>query len=220
MIDVGAVIGALLTLLVFSYLLGDTPLFRVAQAVFVGVAIGYATAVAVHFVLYPLLFVPLVNGLATDRRGDLLYAIPPLLGGILLLMKLRPSWTALGTIPISFLFGVGSALAIGGALKGTLIPQLGATLVSFSPFQNADKLVNNLILVVGTIGAFLSFRFVTGGDRPALRVLNALAQRWGYVGRWFILIAFGAIFADTAASRISVLISRVYYILSAFTPIP
>jgi hypothetical protein len=211
----GVVVGGIFTLLVFSYLLGDTPLFRFAQAVFVGVTIGYATTVAVHLVLLPYLFYPL----ADDLQGYVLILIWPLLGGILLLLKLRPSWGAFGNIPIGFLFGVGSALAIGGALSGALWPQLGATLVSFSPRQNADTFVNNLILFVGTIGALLSFRFVTGGDRPAVRVLDALARRWGYVGRWFILIAFGAIFASTAVSRISILVSRVYYLLHDVVPL-
>lgn len=212
---IGLWVGALLTLLVFSYLLGDTPLFRLAQAVFVGVTIGYATTVAVHLVLLPLLFYPL----ADDFQKNALILIPPLLGGILLLLKLRPSWGALGNIPIGFLFGVGSALAIGGALSGALLPQLGTALVSFSPRQNADTLVNNVILTVGTIGALLSFRFVTGGDRPAVQMLDALARRWGYVGRWFILIAFGAIFAGTAVSRISILVSRVYYLLHDVVPL-
>ncbi len=211
----GAGVGALFTLLVFSYLIGDTPLFRLAQAVFVGVTIGYATTVAVHWVLLPLLLDPFVRGLFTDQRSNLVYAVPLLLG-IMLLLKVRPSWSAFGNIPIGFLFGVGSAVAIGGALSGALLPQLGATLVSFSPFQNADTLVNNLILAVGTIGALLSFRFVTGGSRPAARILDGVARRWGMVGRWFILIAFGAIFAGTAVSRISILVSRVYYLLQSF----
>lgn len=210
---IGVWIGALLTLLVFSYLLGDTPLFRIAQAVFVGVTVGYATTVAVYLVFLPLLFVPLL-------KGDLLFLVP-LTGGILLLLKLRPSWGAIGNLPLAYLFGVGGALAIGGALSGALLPQLGATLVSFSPRQNADTFINNLILAVGTIGAFLSFRFVTGGERPAARVLDVVARRWGYVGRWFIMIAFGAIFASTAASRISILASRVYYLLhDAFNLVP
>ncbi|HEX7589190.1 MAG TPA: hypothetical protein VF478_12810, partial [Anaerolineae bacterium] len=71
----------------------------------------------------------------------------------------------------------------------------------------------NLLLVIGTIGAFLSFRFVISTERPVLRGLDVIARGWGRVGRWFVLIAFGAIFADTAVSRISILIGRMYYLL-------
>ncbi len=209
MIDVISVVGvwtgAILTLLVFSYLLSDSPLFRFTQAVFVGVTIGYATTVALYLVLLPMLLVPLAS-------GQWIYGVPLLLG-ILLLLKLRPSWAAFGNIPVAFLFGVGSALAIGGALSGALVPQLAATLVSLSPLQNPGALASNLILVIGTIGALLSFRFVIGGERPATHALDLIGRRWGYVGRWFILIAFGAIFASTAVSRVSILVSRIYYLL-------
>jgi hypothetical protein len=204
----GVWVGAILTLLVFSYLLGDTPLFRIAQALFVGVAVGYAATVAIYLVLVPKLLEPLLSNVGTDWPLFI-----PLVLGLLLFTKLRTSWAPLGNLSIAFLFGVGSALAIGGALSGTLLPQLSATIVSLSPAQGWDTVVNNLLLVVGTIGAFLSFRFVTSAERRPLRALDTVARGWGYVGRWFVLIAFGAIFAGTAVSRISILIGRVYYLL-------
>lgn len=205
---IGVWVGAILTLLVFSYLLGDTPLFRVAQAIFVGVAVGYAATVAVFLVLLPRLFEPLIADTATNWP-----LFVPLVLGLLLFTKLRASWASLGNPSIAFLFGVGAALAIGGALSGALVPQLEATVVSLSPAQGWGTVVNNLLLVIGTIGAFLSFRFIASTDRTPLRALEGAARRWGYVGRWFVLIAFGAIFAGTAVSRISILIGRMYYLL-------
>ncbi len=205
---IGVWVGAILTLLVFSYLLGDTPLFRLAQAIFVGVAVGYAATVAIYLVLVPKLFAPLLADAATNWP-----LFVPLVLGLLLFTKLRANWAPMGNLSIAFLFGVGAALAIGGALSGALAPQLAATIVSLSPAQGWGAVVNNLLLVIGTIGAFLSFRFITSAQRPALRALDGAARRWGYVGRWFVLVAFGAIFADTAVSRITILISRVYYLL-------
>lgn len=206
---IGVWVGALLTLLVFSYLLKDTFLFRVAQAILVGVAIGYATVVAVLVVLIPRLATPLFTNL--DNAWHLFI---PLALGLLLFAKLRASWSPLGNTSIAFLFGVGSALAIGGALSGTLIPQILATIVSLSPSQGIVTMISNILLVVGTIGSFLSFRFIVPNQpRPAIRAFDNIARGWGYFGRWFILIAFGAIFADTAVSRISILISRVYFLL-------
>lgn len=202
---VGLVVGAVLTLFVFSYLLGDTPLFRLAQAIFVGVAVGYAAVVAFLLILIP-------NFLQLLQNPILL--ILPMLGGLLLLTKLRSAPSPWGDLPIAYLFGVGAALAIGGALSGALLPQIQALIVSFSPNQDGWVLVNNVILVVGTIGAVLSFRFLTLRTRPAARALDAFGRGWGLLGRGFILIAFGAIFADTAVSRLSVLVNRVYYLLN------
>ncbi len=209
MADIGGVwIGAILTRLVFSYLLGDTPLFRFAQAIFVGVAVGYAVTVAIYLILVPRLLVPLVTNSGTNWPLFI-----PLILGVLLLLKLRTAWAPIGNLPVAFLFGVGGALTIGGALSGALLPQVQATVVSLAPTQGLETLAGNVILVVGTIGAFLSFRFATAPQRPAMRVLESVGRGWGYLGRWFVLISFGAIFASTAASRVTILIGRVYYLL-------
>lgn len=205
---IGIWVGAILTLLVFSYLLGDTPLFRLAQAIFVGVAVGYATTVAIYLILLPRLVGPL---LANPGQDPALFV--PLALGLLLLFKLRTAWSPIGNISIAFLFGVGAALAIAGALSGALLPQIGASILSLSPLQSWETLLGNAVLVFGTIGAFLSFRFARGAERPAARVLETVGRGWGYVGRWFVLIAFGAIFAGTAVSRVSVLVGRAYYLL-------
>jgi hypothetical protein len=200
--QIGVWVGVILTLLVFSYLLGDTPLFRVAQAIFVGVAIGYAATAAVYLVLLPRLFDPLFADPILNS-----YLVIPLALGLLLLTKLRASWAPLGNSSIAFLFGVGSALALGGALSGTLLPQLSATVVPLDSLEN-------VLLVLGTLGALLSFRFVQPQSaRGGTHVLETVGRGWGYLGRWFVLIAFGAIFASTAISRVSILVNRVYFLL-------
>lgn len=209
---IGVWVGAILTLLVFSYLLRDTPLFRIAQAIFVGVAVGYALTVAIRSILIPLLIAPMVTSLFEKGEIPWLYFVPLVLG-LLLLTKFRAEWASLGNPSIAFLFGVGSALAIGGALSGALVPQLWATVVSLSP-NLGGEMINNLLLLIGTIGAFLSFRFIIPSEnRAPLRALDVVTRAWGRVGRWFILVAFGAIFADTAVSRISILVGRFYYLL-------
>ena len=40
------VISFLFTILIFSYLLGDNPLFRIASYIFVGVSAGYVAAIS------------------------------------------------------------------------------------------------------------------------------------------------------------------------------
>lgn len=198
----GVWVGAILTLVVFSYLLGDTPLFRIAQAIFVGVAIGYAVTAAVYLILIPKLFDPLILDPVTNS-----YLVVPLVLGLLLLFKLRAAWAPLGNLSLAFLFGVGSALALGGALGGVLVPQLMAT---FVPLDSLD----NVILVVGTLGALLSFRFMQPQTTQlATRGVEALGRGWGTIGRWFVWMALGALFASLAVSRISILVNRVYFLL-------
>ena len=42
----GTLVAAILTFMVWSYLLGDNPAFRIAEHLFVGTAIGFAVLVA------------------------------------------------------------------------------------------------------------------------------------------------------------------------------
>ena len=83
-----------------------------------------SAAVAWHQVLYPRLVVPLFEG----NLGDRLLAFIPLVLGLLLLFKLSPRTAHLGNPSMAFLVGVGAAVAIGGAVMGTLFPQTRASM--------------------------------------------------------------------------------------------
>ncbi|HXV43799.1 MAG TPA: hypothetical protein VEC96_12110, partial [Anaerolineae bacterium] len=113
---IGPFIAAGLTLMVFSYIFGDNVLFKLAAHIFVGVAVGYAIIVVWHQVFYPAL-----------SSGNVLSALPALILCVLLIFKIRPTQggltNALGSLALAFVLGVGVALAIGGALVGTLLPQ-------------------------------------------------------------------------------------------------
>jgi hypothetical protein len=200
-------IAALLTLMVYSYLLADNPLFRLAQHLFVGSSVGYAVVVVVHNVLRPRLADPLLQ----DPGANWPYLLPLLLG-LLMLSKAKGSLAWLGNGSMAFLFGVGAALAIGGALVGSLLPQIQASWVSLSPATagGAMAAVNNLLLAVGTIGALAYFYFTFGvRGSPQGRLVEVGAR----VGRWVILITLGALFGNRVMTYVSLLIERVYFLL-------
>ena len=50
---ISGIIGLIFTLLIFSYLIGDNPLFRMAVYIFIGAASGYAAVVICYSVLLP-----------------------------------------------------------------------------------------------------------------------------------------------------------------------
>jgi hypothetical protein len=203
----GTWLAALLTIIVYSYLVGDNPLYRLAEHLFVGSAVGYAAVVVWHSVLLPRLITPL----AQDPYGNWQLFIPLALG-LLLLTKAKASWAWLGNSAVAFILGVGVAVAIGGALFGSLFPQLRATIVSLNPTHYPQRgwagAIDALVIVVGTVSTLLYFYFTNGGQSKLARV------RAG-IGRVFILVTFGAIFANTVMSRVSLLIGRVRFLLEA-----
>jgi hypothetical protein len=55
-------ISLILTLLVFSYLLGDNPAFRLVISLFVGITAGYVAVILLYNVIFPKLLFPLFAG--------------------------------------------------------------------------------------------------------------------------------------------------------------
>lgn len=202
----GTWLAAILTLMVFSFLLSDNPLFRLAEHLLVGTTLAYATVVAVHQVLLPRLITPL----AGDPQGNWHLAVPLLLG-ILLLFKASRGLSWVGNTSLAFLFGVGAALAIGGGLGSSLLPQVQDTIVSLSPADlgpgGGAQAIDNLVLVLGTLATLAYFSFTT-------RFREGVPQRITFgLGRGFIMVTLGALFANLAISRLSLFLERLQFLL-------
>lgn len=214
----GTIIAAILTFMVWSYLLGDNPAFRIAEHLFVGTAVGYAVVVAWFNVVQPALF-----GAVAPQSPAL--AAVPLVFCLLLMAKVRPAWSGVGSIAVAFLVGVGAALAVGGALFGTLGPQVSATAsLSLDPADYGDPqplfastfFWQNLAVLVGTIGTFFYFTFNTQPQGPLGGFRETFTRFWSGMGRWVIMMTLGALFANTVTSRIALLIGRVQWLLGVF----
>lgn len=199
-------IPVLLTLLVFSRLVGDTPAFRFVQYLFVGVALGYAVVVIYHQVLRPavidLLAVSGQPGLATLR-------LIPFVLAVLLLTRVSGQQTAswLANIPLALVLGVGAALVIGGALIGTILPQvLDATRQDMS---SPAAVLGSVVLLIGSIVTLLSFALTRSSDPNRQRWLDSAAR----LGRWVLLLAFGFFLAGSVSSYLAALNERLLFIV-------
>ena len=213
-------IGFFLTLLVFSYIFGDNPVFRLVSYIFVGVIAGYGVILVFYQVLLPRLFFPLLSG-SLDQK---LLAGIGLILSLLLLAKLFPRLSSLGNISMAYLVGAGAAVAIGGALIGTLF---GQTLGTFSLFdfqlgasQGLNpfiQILEGLIILVGIITTLAYFHFGTmnkpGQDPKRLPIIESL----GRVGQGFIAITLGALFAGVFSASIAALIDRLGFILNVLS---
>ena len=203
----------LLTLMILSYLIGDNPLFRVAVYIFVGVSAGYAAAVAWWQVLFPRLMLPLFTGGFLER----LFSLIALVLGVLLLMKLAPRTAALGNLSIAFLVGVSAAVAVGGAVMGTIIPQTQASIKLFdlSGAGNLwlERFFFGSLMLLGTITTLVYFHFgarsTPDGPRRSKPVMVL-----GWIGQVFIAITLGVIFAGVFAASMTALIERLNFIWS------
>jgi hypothetical protein len=222
--SVGTFVSALLTFMVFTYIFGDNLFWRLAQHVLIGVVAAYSVVVAVHTVIIGRLLMPLVP--LAFGRDDIVSdwsLLAPLGLGLLLWTKARPGRIWLGNIAVGFLLGVGAGLALSGALLGTLMPQLSRTAGSLftgvrfdmSPAEQFGAVASNVVLVAGTLGALLAFHYVRGGHSALARARDAVLLTWGSLGRGFIWITFGALFAGVTLSRVTLFVERVRFLLDA-----
>ena len=221
--ELGTLVALVLTVMVYCYLGKDIPIFhaiyRIAAYVFVGVALGYGAVMAWHGVLAPRLLLRLGS-------GEWAYLVPLVLC-LLLLSRIGRSASGVGNVTIAFLFGVGAALAVGGALVGTLIPQIDATAQSLNPASYKMQALESQepawvivleagVVVLGTVSTLLYFHFTArqGGRRFAGTRGRGLQLIVAF-GRVFIMIAMGALFALAAISRLSLLVDRIRFLMEA-----
>lgn len=120
----GGAMGVLLTLLVFSSLFGDHFLVRLIFYGYIGIMAGFSVVIAFNSVIFPLLFQPILDDPA---EGIMQVAIPLLLCG-LLVFKVSTRFSWVGNLSLAFLVGAGLAALVGGAIRGTLMPQISAVI--------------------------------------------------------------------------------------------
>jgi hypothetical protein len=208
---IGLLVGAVITLMIFSYLLGDNVLYRWALALIVGAAAGYALAVALRYVWSQWIQPGLLGG--GDPLASLRYIIPLILGALLLLKGFPPTRflgriAVIGNISLAYLVGVGAAVAVAGALIGTLIPQVLATGDGLRLDQGLLGMVQGGVALIGTVVTLLYFstRFKESKEGvPAL--LEAGIDR---LGRFFIVVALGTAFAGAVTSALTALTLRLW----------
>lgn len=209
---IGAFLGFVLTLLVFSYLIGDNSLFRITLHIFIGVSAGFAAVVVIYNVILPRMIEPIFM----SSRSEQLLALFPLILGGLLISKISPRFAFIGNLPMSYLVGVSAAVAIGGAVTGTLIPQVLASmnLLDVQANQAFDanvglRLLNGVIILIGTLTSLAYFQFWKLSTSPQRTQFQTWMEGIGQVGQIFIAIMFGFLFAGIFNAALTALIGRV-----------
>ena len=207
-------IGFLLTLMVLSYLIGDSPLFRFATYLFVGVSAGYIAIVVLYQVVIPYLILPWTTT-SWPAAGLLLI---PLFLFVLMLMKISPRLSWLGGPSVGYVAGVGAAVAVGGAILGTILPQIVSAAEPFDPASAnlLESMFNGLILLLGTITTLAYFHFGASRKADGAVKRNVLVNMLAGIGQLFVAVTFGVLFAGVYSAALTALIERVSSLIGTF----
>jgi hypothetical protein len=213
---IGALLGFVLTLLVFSYLVGDNQIFRITLHLFIGVSAGFAATVVIYNVILPRMLAPVIAGQESEQ---ILALVPIILAG-LLATKISPRFAFMGNLPMAYVVGVSAAAAIGGAVLGTLIPQTIASMnlfdVQASQAFDADlglRLINGMIILIGTIATLAYFQFSSLSKSSEKSQLQTWIDGLGQIGQVFVAITFVFLFAGVFSAALTALIGRVLFLV-------
>lgn len=204
----GIIIGAGLTLAVYSFLYKDNPAFKIAENLYVGVSLGYTIIITWFNFLKPDLYDPLIVPIfskAAAKAPHHSLIIPSLLGIFMLLrFSRRLAWLSRWTF--AFVVGLGAGISIPRVISAFILEQIKPSLrPAFSGGETILSSIDTLLILLGVISVLIYFIFSVE-HKGAIGKLSK-------VGIWFLMISFGASFGYTVMARVSLLIGRVQFLL-------
>lgn len=213
-------ISFVLTLMVFSYVLGDLPLigvlYRSAVYIFVGMTAAFTLIVSYEGLILPYLQDiqnPETSWTRLGNSADVAIFFTALLFGLLLLLKPVPSLTWLTNSVYAVVIVVGASVAVVGALTGTLFPLLHATVTIPENFaSDFGALVDTLIIFVGTMTALFYFQYQARANSEFGAEQSRLTRGFRHVGKVFIVTALGAVYASTILTSLTILSERISFL--------
>ena len=213
---IGLWIAAMFTLFILSFLVGDNPAYKFAEAMVVGTSAGYVMVIGLWDVFVPnllgKLFPTMVQswalpGMDVSAGSQLMYIIPAILI-VMLLFQLMPAGGWISRWPIAFFIGITAGYRMIGYVEADLVAQIKAGIVplwiagdggfEFWPTFNA------FLLTIATLSAMIYFFFSIEH--------KGFVGKTARVGIWFLMITFGASFGYTVMGRIALLAARLEFL--------
>jgi len=198
--NVALIPGAILTIMIFSYIIKDNLSFKFAESLFVGYTIAHQLVMT-------------VDGLQSSVGGPLAKGnFVPIIGvlfGIVILTRLIPSLRYVSLWGIALVIGVSTALFTRGLLGSDIMGQITGT-IGAGIVGTGQQIFDRIVMIIGVLTAMSYFIFTetTVGGRPIFQYPRS-------IGKYFLLIGFGVGYGMTFLSRMALLFGRVVDLLRA-----
>lgn len=137
---VGAWVATGLTLLIFSFLYKDNPLFKLAEHLYVGVSVGYVIVKTYDTVIVHLVVKPIVE------NGEIALLIPVAIG-MLMLTRYVPKAAWMSRYAFAFIVGMGAGLAIPRTISSFILKQVEDTIRPLLSLAGQDGLTFSMNLL-------------------------------------------------------------------------
>ncbi|MBS1257527.1 MAG: hypothetical protein MAG551_00571 [Candidatus Scalindua arabica] len=199
----GTITAVALTLAMYSFLYKDNPVFKIAENLFVGVAMGYWIIITWFNILKPDVYEQLIVPFFKDTGNAPHYiVIIPTLLGIFMLLRFSNKLSWLSRWSFAFVVGLGAGITIPNFIHAFILKQL--TFNSLIAATLPDS-INNFLILLGVVSVLIYFFF----SLEHKGVIGGVSK----IGVWFLMIAFGASFGFTVMARMSLLIGRIQFLI-------
>ena len=200
--SLGNWVAALITLMLFSILYKENPLYRIAEHLYVGASAAHGIVTTWNNTVKPAIT-------SMPTKGTWWEIIPMVLGLLIYFNMYRPyAWVA--RIPMGFWIGYNAALVLSARQVIPFFNQMTSAIkpliVMKAGVFNLTQSINNILFVSIVLGVLIYF-FFTVEHKGVFKY----AANWG---RLAIMIGFGASFGNTVMARISLLIGRLTFLFS------
>jgi hypothetical protein len=190
-------VAAIATLVVLGGLLGERRLFGWSQHLLAGLATGFLALLAITEVIVPRLVAPIADGGAGRLELWLGLALVGATAGAPWLPRI------VAAVPVSLGIGSLAAFALGGAVIGTILPQL----IAATAVGGRDATGTAIGLAGAGISGLVLFSFLHGVQRG--RGMSSAST----LGRWLLIGGIGAWLGYLLFSRLLLLLDRIGFLL-------
>ena len=212
------IIGGICTLAIFSFLIKENPFYRFFEHIFIGIAAGFLPIFTIKNFLWPQVLAPML-GFTTSKFPDgtyfneydpryLLFILPMLFGLLYyFIYSRRHAWLA--KLVIGFSLGASAGLTFKGFFA-EILPQLVGSFKPLIVMQNGSfdwrGSFDNTFFVITLLIVMYYFFFTFKRE-------SKTSRNFSIVGRWLMMICFGAFFGSTVMARMALLVERVQFLM-------
>lgn len=187
--------SVIVIIFIISFLHSENPLYRIAEHIFVGAAVGHATVIGIGS----------VYSIAAVRISSVSVAyVLPVFLGILLFATFSKKYYWLSRYGVALLVGTGTGLALATTPRAQVLDLISPSfsIVAKTTFAT----FNNILVLIGISTSIAYFIFTRDVKGHLLTV-----TKWG---RYFMMAAFGAGFGGIVMSRLAIFVPTMQFLVS------